>query len=48
MPETEHLPMPATTRVTWNKGKLIGARPPSRLVLEIGRRRAPGRLCTGR
>jgi integrase len=30
MRETEHLAMPATTRVPWNKGKLIGARPPLR------------------
>lgn len=30
MRETEHLATPATTRVPWNKGKLIGARPPLR------------------
>ena len=30
MRETQHLAMPATTRVPWNKGKLIGARPPLR------------------
>ena len=30
MRETEHLAMPAATRVPWNKGKLIGARPPLR------------------
>ena len=30
MRETEHLALPATTRVPWNKGKLIGARPPLR------------------
>jgi integrase len=27
MRETEHLAVPATKRVPWNKGKLIGARP---------------------
>jgi integrase len=30
MRETKHLAMPATKRVPWNKGKLIGARPPLR------------------
>jgi integrase len=30
MRETDNLTMPATKRVPWNKGKLIGARPPLR------------------
>jgi hypothetical protein len=30
MHETEDLATPATKRVPWNKGKLIGARPPLR------------------
>ena len=30
MRETEDLAMPATNRVPWNKGKLIGPRPPLR------------------
>jgi hypothetical protein len=30
MRKTDDLTMPATKRVPWNKGKLIGARPPLR------------------
>src|SRR5689334_484258 len=30
MRETDGLTMPATKRVPWNKGKLVGARPPLR------------------